>query len=190
MSATGYYGDRGDELLDEASPPGRGFLADVAVRWEAAADPARAAGVRVVHPRLGVVLSPKGGALPRLLLPFEIGAGGPTGSGRQFWPLVALDDVVGALYFMATCDQLAGPAVLSVPEPVRNADFAGALGRVLHRPTFLPQPAFALRLALGREQADEMLLASQRATPRALLAAGFAFQHPTPEAALRHELGR
>ena len=190
MSATGYYGDRGDEPLDESSPPGRGFLAEVAQRWEAAADPARAAGVRVVHPRLGVVLSPKGGALPKLLLPFELGAGGPTGSGRQFWPLVALDDVVGALYFMATCDQLAGPAVVSLPEPVRNADFARALGHVLRRPALLPQPAFALRLALGRAQADEMLLASQRATPRALLGAGFRFQHPTVEDALRHELGR
>jgi uncharacterized protein (TIGR01777 family) len=190
MSATGFYGDRGDEPVDEASPPGRGFLADVAVRWEAAADPARAAGVRVVHPRLGVVLSPKGGALPRLLLPFEIGAGGPTGSGRQFWPLVALDDVVGALYFLATCEEVAGPAVLSVPEPARNAEFARALGHVLGRPALVPTPAFALRLALGREQADEVLLASQRAAPRALLAAGFEFRHPTAEAALRFELGR
>lgn len=190
MSATGYYGDRGDEPLDEASPPGRGFLAEVGQAWEGAADPARAAGVRVVHPRLGVVLSPKGGALPRLLLPFELGAGGPTGSGRQWWPLVALDDVVGSLHFMATYDELAGPAVVSIPEPVRNADFARALAHVLHRPALLPQPAFALRLALGREQADEVLLAGQRVTPRALLAAGFAFRHPTVEAALRFELGR
>lgn len=190
MSATGYYGDRGDELLDESSPPGRGFLAEVAQRWEAAADPARAAGVRVVHPRLGVVLTPRGGALARLLLPFQFGVGGPTGSGRQWWPLVALDDVVGALHFMATCDEIAGPAIVSVPEPVRNAEFARALARVLGRPALVPTPAFALRLALGREQADEVLLASQRVVPRALLGAGFAFRHPTAEDALRFELGR
>lgn len=190
MSATGYYGDRGDELLDEASPPGRGFLAEVAERWEAAADPARAAGVRVVHPRMGVVLTPKGGALAKLLLPFQLGAGGPTGSGRQWWPLVALDDAVGALHFMATCDELAGPAVLSVPDPVRNAEFARTLAHALGRPALVPAPAFALRLALGREQADEVLLASQRVVPRALLASGFQFRHPAVEDALRFELGR
>jgi uncharacterized protein (TIGR01777 family) len=190
MSASGYYGDRGDELLDESAPPGRGFLAEVAVRWEAAADAARAAGVRVAHPRLGVVLSARGGALAKLLLPFQVGAGGPTGGGRQWWPLLALDDAVGALYFLATCEEVAGPAVLSVPEPARNAEFARALGHVLGRPALVPTPAFALRLALGREQADEVLLASQRAAPRALLAAGFEFRHPTAEAALRFELGR
>lgn len=190
MSATGYYGDRGDELLDEASPPGRGFLAEVAQRWEAAADPARAAGVRVVHPRLGVVLTPTGGALAKFLLPFQVGAGGPTGSGRQWWPLVALDDAVGALHFMATCDELAGPAVVAVPGPVRNAEFARTLARVLGRPALVPTPAFALRLALGREQADEVLLAGQRVVPRALLGAGFQFRHPTVEDALRFELGR
>jgi len=190
MSAVGYYGDRGDEVLDEQSPPGRGFLAGVTQQWEAAADPARAAGVRVVHPRLGVVLSPKGGALARLLPPFALGAGGPTGSGRQWWSVVALDDVVGALHFMLARDGLAGPVNVSLPEPVRNADFARALARVLGRPALVPTPAFALRLALGRQQADEMVLASQRVVPQRLLDAGFTFQHPTVEAALRFELGR
>ncbi len=190
MSASGYYGDRGDEVLDESAPPGRGFLAEVAQRWEGAADPARAAGVRVAHPRLGVVLTPRGGALARLLPPFAAGVGGPTGSGRQWWSLAGLDDVVGALYFIATRNELAGPVNVSLPEPARNADFARALGRVLGRPALLPTPALALRLALGREQADEMLLASQRVVPRRLAEAGFAFRHPTAEAALRFELGR
>jgi hypothetical protein len=190
MSASGYYGDRGDEVLDESSPPGAGFLADVAVRWEAAADPARAAGIRVAHPRLGVVLSPRGGALAKLLPPFSAGLGGPTGSGRQWWSVAGLDDVVGALHFMATHDGVEGPANLTLPEPVRNADFARALGRALGRPAVIPQPAFALRLALGRQQADEMLLASQRMVPRRLLDAGFRFGHPDVEGALRFELGR
>jgi uncharacterized protein (TIGR01777 family) len=190
MSASGYYGDRGDELLDESAPPGRGFLAEVAVRWEAAADGARAAGVRVVHPRLGVVLSARGGALAKLLPPFQAGLGGPTGGGRQWWAMLGLDDVVGALHFLATRDGVSGPANLTLPEPVRNAEFAEALARVLGRPAFVRTPAFALRLALGREQADEMLLAGQRMVPRRLLDAGFTFRHPTPEAALRFELGR
>jgi hypothetical protein len=190
MSASGYYGDRGDEVLDETSPPGKGVLADVAQRWEAAADPARAAGIRVVHPRLGVVLSPTGGALAKLVPPFSAGLGGPTGHGRQWWSVVGLDDVVGALHFMATRDDLAGPVNLSLPDPVRNASFAHALGRVLGRPALIPTPTFALRLALGRDQADEMLLASQRIVPRRLLEAGFRFGHPTVEAALRFELGR
>jgi uncharacterized protein (TIGR01777 family) len=190
MSASGYYGDRGDELLDESAPPGRGFLAEVAVRWEAAADAARAAGVRVAHPRLGVVLSARGGALAKLLPPFQAGLGGPTGGGRQWWAMLGLDDVVGALHLLATRDDVSGPANLTLPEPVRNAEFAEALARVLGRPALVRTPAFALRLALGREQADEMLLAGQRMVPRRLLDAGFAFRHPTPEAALRFELGR
>ncbi len=189
-SAVGYYGDRGNEVLDEGAPRGRGFLADVAAAWEAAADPARAAGVRVVHPRLGVVLTPRGGALAKLLLPFQLGAGGPLGSGRQWWGVVGLDDAVGALHAAVAREDLAGPVNVVLPEPVRSADFARVLGGVLHRPAVVPTPAFALRLALGREQADEMLLASQRVVPARLLAAGFAFRHPTVEDALRFELGR
>lgn len=189
-SAVGYYGDRGDEVLDERSPRGRGFLADVCAAWEAAADPARAAGVRVVHPRFGVVLTPAGGALARLLLPFRLGAGGPFGSGRQWMSVVGLDDAVGALHAMLARPALAGAVNVVLPEPVRNADFARTLGRVLGRPAVVPTPAFALRLALGREQADEMLLASERVTPAVLHAAGVTFRRPTLEGTLRFELGR
>ncbi len=189
-SAIGIYGDRGDEPLDESSPPGRGFLADVAQRWEAATAPAERAGMRVVRARLGVVLSPKGGALPKLMLPFQVGAGGRIGDGRQWMSLVALDDVIGALHFALATDTLRGPVNVVGPQPVTNADFARILGHVLHRPSFAAAPAFAIRLALGRQQADEMILASQRVLPRALAAAGFAFRHPTVEEALRFELGK
>jgi hypothetical protein len=189
-SAVGVYGDRADEVLDERSAPGAGFLADVARRWEGATAPAERAGIRVVHARLGVVLSPAGGALPRLMLPFQLGAGGRIGDGRQWWSLVALDDVIGALHFAVATEALRGPVNVVSPEPMPNADFARVLGRVLRRPSFAAAPAFAVRLAMGREQADEVVLASQRVVPRALLDAGFAFRHPTVEAALRHELGK
>jgi hypothetical protein len=189
-SAVGFYGDRGDEVLDERSAPGAGFLADVARKWEGATAAAERAGIRVVHARLGVVLSPAGGALPKLVLPFQLGAGGRVGDGRQWWSLVALDDVVGALHFAVATDALRGPVNVVSPEPMTNADFARTLGRVLHRPAFAAAPAFAVRLAMGREQADEVVLASQRVEPRALRDAGFVFRHPTVEAALRHELGK
>lgn len=189
-SAVGYYGDRRDEVLDEGAARGRGFLADVSAAWEAAADPARVAGIRVVHPRIGIVLAAAGGALPKLLLPFQVGAGGPTGSGRQWWSVIALDDVVGALHAAIADERLVGPVNVVAPAPLRNSEFTRTLGHVLHRPALLTTPAFALRLALGREQADEMVLASQRAVPARLLAAGFRFRHPTVEGALRFELGR
>ncbi|MGZ8470271.1 MAG: TIGR01777 family oxidoreductase, partial [Gemmatirosa sp.] len=189
-SAIGYSGDRGDELLDESSAPGRGFLPDVAQRWEAASMAAERAGVRVVRARLGVVLSPRGGALPKLMLPFQLGAGGRLADGTQWMSVVALDDVVGALHFALVTDALRGVVNVVSPEPVTNAEFARTLGHVLHRPSFASVPAFALRLALGRQQADEMLLASQRVVPRALPAAGFTFQHPAVEDALRFELGK
>ena len=189
-SAIGIYGDRGDEPLDETSAPGTGFLADVARRWEGATAPAEEAGLRVVHARIGVVLSAKGGALPRLMLPFQLGAGGKVGSGRQWMSLVALDDVVGALHHLLMHDGRRGAVNVVGPAPVTNAEFARVLGHVLGRPSFAAAPAFAIRLMLGREQADEMVLASQRVLPRALLADGFAFRHPTLEDALRFELGR
>lgn len=189
-SAIGYYGDRGDEVLDERSGRGRGFLADVTAAWEAAADPARAAGIRVVHPRFGVVLSPSGGALAKLLPLFQLGAGGPLGSGRQWMSVISLDDAVGAVHAVIAREDLAGAVNVVLPEPVRNADFARVLGRVLHRPSLVPAPAFALRLAMGRQQADEVLLASERVVPRRLLAAGFRFRHPTLDDTLRFELGR
>jgi uncharacterized protein (TIGR01777 family) len=188
-SAVGYYGDGGDRELDESSPQGRDFLAGVARAWEEAAAPAAARGIRVVHPRLGVVLSPAGGALERLLPPFRLGAGGKLASGRQWMSWIALDDVVGALHFLLYTDSLAGPVNLTAPNAVTNADFAHTLGRVLHRPALATVPALALRLMFG-EMADTMLLAGQRVLPRKLLAAGFTFSHPTLEEALRFELGR
>ena len=188
-SAIGVYGERGDELLDEQAPAGAGFLADVVRAWERAADPARAAGLRVVHPRFGIVLSPRGGALAKLLIPSRLGLGAPLGSGRQWMSAVSLDDVVGAILHAIASDGIAGPVNVAMPESVRNADFTRTLARVLHRPALpIAVPAVLLRLALGR-LADETLLASTRVAPRRLEEAGFRFQHPTLESALRHVLG-
>jgi uncharacterized protein (TIGR01777 family) len=173
-SAVGVYGDRGDELLTETSARGEGFLADVVTAWEAAADPARAAGIRVVHLRQGLVLSRRDGALARLLLPFRLGLGGPIGSGEQWWSWVVLEDVVGA-YLHALERPLAGPVNVVAPEPVRNRELARALGRALHRPAALPFPPFAVRLLLA-EMGEELLLASQRALPSVLAADGYAFR--------------
>jgi uncharacterized protein len=188
-SAIGYYGDRADEPLDEHSPPGEGFLPEVCQAWEAAADPLRAAGTRVVHLRTGVVLSPRGGALAKLLLPFKLGAGGKVGSGRQYWSWIAIDDVVGAYLHALAHDSLTGPANATAPHPATNTEFTKALGRVLRRPTILPLPAFAAKLGLG-EMADALLLASARVLPRRLEASGFTFRYPTLEPALRHVLDR
>lgn len=188
-SATGYYGDRGDEVLDESAPSGEGFLAEVCRTWEAAADPAREAGIRVVHPRIGVVLSGGGGALEKMLAPFRLGVGGKMGSGRQWMSWVALHDVVEAIRFAVGADGLSGPANVTSPVPVTNEEFTRTLGRVLGRPTLFGVPKFALRLALG-QMADEALLASQRAVPRKLREAGFTFRYPDLEGALRAALGR
>jgi uncharacterized protein (TIGR01777 family) len=188
-SAIGYYGDRGDTLLDEASAPGEGFLPQVCREWEAAAAAVAGRGVRVVLPRLGIVLSPAGGALAKLLTPFRLGAGGRVGSGRQFMSWIDLDDAIGALHFALGAATLAGPVNLVAPAPVTNAEFARALGRVLGRPARVPFPAPAVRLLLG-EMGEALLLASQRVRPRRLEEAGFGFRHSTLEAALRFELGR
>jgi uncharacterized protein len=188
-SAVGYYGDRGDALLDEASEPGRGFLAEVCQEWEAACAPAAARGVRVVCLRTGVVLTPKGGALRKLLTPFRLGGGGPIGSGRQWMSWIALDDVLGALRHALLTPSLRGPANLVAPGPVPNAEFARTLGRVLRRPALLPLPAFAVKAALG-EMGEALLLASARAQPAQLLRSGYAFRLPDLEGALRHLLGR
>jgi len=174
----GWYGDRGDEPLDERSGPGRGFLAELAQAWEAAAAPARDAGVRVAHPRTGLVLSPDGGVLAKLLLPFRLGAGGPLGDGRAWWSWIALSDWLDAIGFALQAPALAGAFNAVAPEPVRQGDFARTLGRALHRPAFMPAPVLALRAIMGRGRADEMLLASQRALPHALTAAGFRFLEP------------
>lgn len=189
-SAIGLYGDRGDTRLDEAATPGDGFLADVVRAWEEAADPARAAGIRVVHLRLGLVLWPGGGALERLLLPMRAGVGGRLGSGRQWWSWVTLDDVVGAVLHAVATDELEGPVNVAAPGAVRNAEFTDVLARVLNRPAFLPAPAAALRAVLGEDAADELLLSSARVVSAALERTGYRFSDPVLEAALRHQLGR
>lgn len=176
-SAIGYYGNRGDELLTEDSPPGQGFLPEVCIAWEEAADPARAAGLRVVHVRIGVVLAAAGGAIPPLLFPFRIGLGGRIGDGRQYWSWVSLDDVVGALTFALAHENLSGPVNAVAPNPARNADFVRALGRELRRPTLLPLPAFAIRAAMG-EMGQAFLLDSARVRPAKLEKAGYLFTHP------------
>jgi uncharacterized protein (TIGR01777 family) len=188
-SAMGFYGDRGDERLTEASAPGRGFLSEVSREWEEACAPARDQGVRVVNLRFGIVLSPAGGALAKMLLPFRLGAGGVVGSGKQWWSWVALDDVAGAIQHALVTPGLAGPVNVAVPNPVTNAEFTRTLGRVLARPTLFPVPAFAARLAFG-EMADALLLASTRIVPERLQQTGYVFRHPELESALRHLLGR
>lgn len=181
-SAIGIYGDRGDELLDESSASGTGFLAGLCQQWEEAARPAREAGIRVVHARFGVVLGNGPGALGKMLPVFRLGLGGRLGSGRQWLSWVSLDDAIGAILFALETPDMTGPVNFTAPNPVTNLEFTKALARHLHRPGILPAPAFALRLALG-EMADEALLASARVVPRALLTAGFRFVHPTlPEA--------
>ena len=187
-SAVGYYGQRGDEELTEQSASGDGFLADVVREWEAAADPARAAGARVVHLRQGIVLSKDDGALARMLLPYRVGIGGRVGSGAQWWSWIALDDVVAA-YIHALDHPLEGVYNLAAPGVVRNRDFVGALGRVLHRPTVLPLPGFVVKLVFG-EMGEEMLLGGQRVVPERLVDARFPFAHPEIEGALAHVLAR
>ncbi len=188
-SAVGYYGDTGDLEVDETAERGRGFLADVCEAWEAAAGPARDAGVRVVHLRFGVVLSPRGGALAKLLPVFKVGLGGPVGRGDQYFPWVALDDAVGAVHHALVTPDLEGPVNVVGPEQVTSRGFAKTLGEVLSRPAVLPAPAFALKLAMG-QMAEEALLAGQRVRPARLRATDYTFRHPTLEDALRHALGR
>jgi uncharacterized protein (TIGR01777 family) len=186
-SAVGYYGLHGDERLDETSRKGTGFLADVVEMWEAAAEPARAAGIRTVHLRQGLVLARDGGALGRMLLPFRLGLGGRLGSGRQWWSWVALADVVAA-YRFALEHPLEGAVNVTAPSPVRNRDFVKALGRALHRPSALPVPGLALEALFG-DMADEMLLGGQRVLPARLEEAGFAFSLPELDEALADALG-
>ena len=188
-SAIGYYGDAGDAILDESSPAGEGFLPEVCQEWEAATQPAAEAGIRVVNLRIGVILSPDGGALKQMLTPFKLGVGGKVGSGQQYWSWVALDDVVGAIVFALKNEQLTGPTNATSPNPATNLEFTKTLGNVLGRPTIFPMPAFAAQLALG-ELAEDLLLASARVIPKKLAAAGYEFQYPELEAALRHLLGK
>lgn len=183
-SAIGYYGDRGDQVVDEAAPPGTGFLASVCRDWEAATAAADAAGIRVVHARIGIVLAKEGGALGKMKTPFLLGVGGRIGDGRQYMSWIGHDDLVSALVFAAKSETLRGPVNLVSPDPVTNAEFTSTLGRVLKRPAVLPVPKFALRLGLGSEMADEMLLGGARVIPKALHDAGFEWQHQTLERAL------
>lgn len=188
-SAIGIYGNRGEELLDEGSAPGSGFLADLCRKWEAAAQPAADAGIRVVHLRFGVVLGPGPGALAKMLPIFRLGLGGPLGNGRQWMSWIALDDAVAAILFALQTPSIAGSINLTAPNPISNAEFTRALALQLHRPAFLPAPAFALRLALG-PMADEALLASARVYPSRLIEAGFGFSYPTVAQALTAALAR
>jgi uncharacterized protein len=189
-SAAGYYGDRGEELLTEESGSGGGFLADVVREWEAASEPAREAGTRVVNIRSGQVLSTSGGALRSLLPPFRLGLGGPLGGGRQYMSWITLDDEVSAIRHALRNEDLTGPVNLVAPNPVTNREFAKTLGRVLHRPALIPTPTLPLRLAFGGEFVKEVLLVSERPVPERLTASGFEFEHPELEPALRHLLAR
>ena len=182
----GIYGDRGDEVLTEESELGTGFLADVGRAWEAAAEPARAAGLRVVSFRQGMVLTRDGGALRQMLLPFKLGVGGRVASGRQWWSWVSLDDLVAAYLFVLE-GELAGPVNLASPSPATSAAFAKALGRALHRPAVLPVPAFAIKVLFG-ERGEAVVLEGQRTLPARLLDAEFEFAHADIDAALAHAL--
>ena len=186
-SGTGIYGNRGDELLDESSSAGSGFLAKLCQAWEEAARPAAEAGIRVVHLRSGLVLDSSAGALGRMLPAFRLGLGGPLGSGRQWMSWIALPDLIAAVQFLLANEKLSGPVNIVAPNPVTSAEFASALGHALHRPAMLPAPAFALRLAFG-EMADEALLSGARVIPKRLLQAEFEFQCPRIDEALRAAL--
>jgi uncharacterized protein (TIGR01777 family) len=185
---SGIYGDRGDEILTEASSLGDGFLADVGRAWEAAAEPARTAGIRVVNFRQGIVLSRKGGALEQMLTPFKLGLGGRIGSGRQWWAWVSLPDTVEAYRFVLEND-IEGPVNLTSPNPATNVQFVKALGRALHRPTVFSMPAVAVRTAFGA-MGEALLLEGQRALPARLHDAGFEFTYPELDAALEYTLQR
>ncbi|MBI1808980.1 MAG: TIGR01777 family protein [Gemmatimonadetes bacterium] len=186
-SAIGYYGEGGESWLDEGQAHGEGFLASVCVAWERAADAARDAGIRVVHPRLGVVLATDGGALAKLLPPFRLGLGGPVGSGAQWMSWISRADTVRAIVAMLDDATLDGAVNVVAPEPVTNAAFTKTLGHVLHRPAIIPVPAIALRTAFG-EMAEQTLLVSQRVRPARLQRAGFAWEQPSLEGALRAAL--
>jgi hypothetical protein len=183
-SAIGWYGDRGDAPVDESAPAAFSFFGRLVADWEAELAPARTAGIRTVAMRFGVVLARDGGALAKMLPPFRLGLGGPLGSGRQVMSWVSLEDTVAAIRFVLATEAVEGPVNFTAPGAATNREFAAALGRVLRRPAFLPAPAFALRLLLGREMADELLLSGARVVPARLLAAGFRFAHPDLEPAL------
>ncbi|WP_077025302.1 TIGR01777 family oxidoreductase [Fuerstiella marisgermanici] len=186
-SAIGYYGDRGSMELPESAEPGEGFLPDVCKEWEAEADAAAELGCRVVNVRIGMVLSPKGGALAKMLLPFKLGAGGVVGPGTQYWSWIGLHDLTRIIAFCIDNEEMSGPVNAVSPHPPTNREFTKDLGRVLNRPTIIPMPAFAAKLALG-EMAKALLLASTRVVPKKLEKAGFKYDHPDLTGCLQHEL--
>jgi uncharacterized protein (TIGR01777 family) len=188
-SAVGYYGNRGDEILREDSPSGEGFAAEICRQWEAAAQPAAAAGIRTVQMRLGVVMSADGGALKKMLLPFRLGLGGRLGDGRQWWRWVSVEDVVGGIQHVLDNDTLKGPVNTTAPNQVTNAEFTRTLAGVLKRPALFPMPAFAVRLVFG-QMGDELFLGSQRVEPAKLTASGYQFKHPELRKALQEILTR
>jgi len=182
-SAIGYYGNRGDELLNEQSSPGSGFLPQVCGEWEAATHPAAKAGIRTVQMRTGVVLARKGGALGKMLLPFKMGAGGRIGDGRQWMSWIAIQDMIGAIHHTLKRDLVQGPVNFVAPKPVTNAEFTQTLAAVLSRPAVLPVPAFAVKLAFG-EMGETVLLGGQRVEPMQLVGSGYPFRYPTLKACL------
>jgi hypothetical protein len=186
-SASGYYGERGEEVLSEESEAGSSFLSQVCREWEAATKPAAERGIRVVNLRIGFVLSPAGGGLAKMLPAFKMGVGGKIGSGRQYMSWIAIDDLVQIIMFATNTEALRGPVNAVAPYPVTNSEFTKTLGRVLGRPAIFPMPAFAVRLAFG-EMGEELLLASSRVEPTRLLRAGYQFQFPQLEGTLRHLL--
>jgi uncharacterized protein (TIGR01777 family) len=187
MSATGFYGDRGDEEVDEESPGGTGFLAELVRAWESAADPAREAGIRVVHPRTAPVRNPAGGMLKEILPYIRLGGGAVIGSGRQWVSWISRTDAIRALAWAALHESLSGPLLVSSPSPVRNEEFMRTVAKAMHRPTLVKVPAFAVRLVFG-EMGEETVLSGQKVIPRQLLDSGFEFEHPTLTEAIAHEL--
>jgi uncharacterized protein (TIGR01777 family) len=187
-SATGFYGNRGDEQLDEASGSGTNFLAEVCIPWEKATEPAAQAGIRVVNLRIGIVLAAEGGALAKMLTPFKFGLGGRIGSGRQYMSWIEISDVVGAINHALSVESLSGPVNAVAPNPVTNVEFTTTLGKVLSRPTFFTMPAFAAHMAFG-EMGDELLLGSTRVYPKRLLESDYKFRYSELEPALEHILG-
>ena len=186
-SAIGYYGDRANELVNESSAPGKGFLPDVCIEWEDATTPADGSGVRVVRARFGIILDKEGGALEKMLTPFKLGVGGRVGDGNQWMSWIALEDVVAGLRFVIENSAMKGPVNFVGPEPVTNAQFTETMGKVLSKTTIFPMPAFAARLAFG-EMADALLLASTRVEPKKLMESGFRFKYPELRSALTHLL--
>lgn len=186
-SAIGYYGDRGEEILREDSRPGVGFLPQICEAWEAAAAPAGEKGIRVVHPRIGIVLSARGGALAKMLPPFKLGVGGKLGSGQQFMSWIAIDDLIGVIDYALTNETVNGAINAVAPNPVTNLEFTRALGNVLKRPTIFPVPAIVIRTIFG-EMADALLLSSTRVHPAKLIGASYAFRYPELEGALHRVL--